>query len=432
MNIPGEKAKSLIERDHKYVSPCYIRPYPAVISRGFGAKVVDVDGNEFIDCTAGIAVVATGHCHPEVVKAIHAQAKKLIHMSGTDFYYPIQVELAEKLAEIVPGGKNKKVFFCNSGTEAVEASMKLARYATGREKFLAFFGAFHGRTFGALSLTASKAVQRKKFGPLLPGVVHIPYGYCYRCTYNLEYPKCDFACLHYLEDVIFTKHSPAEEFAAVVFEPIQGEGGYIIPPDGYFQRLRDIVSPHGILLVDDEVQAGMGRTGKMFAIEHWEVKPDMLALAKGIASGMPLGASVARSSLCTWKSGAHASTFGGNPVCCAAALATIKLLEAELIEHAGEMGDYMLAELKKIGEHYGFIGEVRGKGLMIAFEVVKDKKSREPAPALRNRVVVECFKKGLLILGTGDTAIRFSPPLVIKQDEASRALDILLDVLRGI
>lgn len=432
MDIPGEKAKFLIERDHKYVSPCYIRPYPAVISTGSGAKVLDVDGNEFLDCTAGIAVAATGHCHPKVVEAIQTQAERLIHMSGTDFYYPIQVELAEKLAEIVPGGKNRKVFFCNSGAEAVEASMKLARYATGREKFLAFFGAFHGRTFGALSLTASKAVQRRRFGPLVPGVTHVPYGYCYRCAYNLNYPECDFACLHYIEDVIFKKHSSPEQFAAVVFEPIQGEGGYVVPPEGYLQKLRDIVNPYGILLVDDEVQAGMGRTGKMFAIEHWGVIPDVVALAKGIASGMPLGASVARSSLSTWESGAHASTFGGNPVSCAAALATIALLEGELIENASKVGEYMLTESKKAQQKYGFIGDVRGKGLMLALEIVKDRETKQPAPELRNRIVTECFKKGLLVLGTGDTAVRFSPPLVINRDEASRALDILFEVLGGI
>lgn len=432
MSIPGEKAKALIEKDHKYISPCYIRPYPAVISRGSGVKVWDVDGNEFIDCTAGIAVVATGHCHPAIVEAIRQQAEKLIHMSGTDFYYPIQAELAEKLAEIVPGGKNKKVFFCNSGAEAVEASMKLARYSTGRKKFLAFLGSFHGRTFGALSLTASKTVQRKGFAPLIPGVVHVPYGYCYRCAYNLEFPKCNFACLHYIEDVIFKKHSPPEEFAAVVFEPIQGEGGYIIPPDGYFQKLREIMTPYDILLVDDEVQAGMGRTGRMFAIEHWGIIPDIVALAKGIASGMPLGASVARSSLCTWESGAHASTFGGNPVSCAAALATIALLEDELIENAEKVGQYILTELKKAAEKYEFVGDVRGKGLMIGLEIVKDKDTRTPSPELRDRIVMECFKKGLLILGTGDTGVRFSPPLVISRDEASKALEIFFEVLSGI
>ncbi len=432
MNCPGEKAKALIERDHKYISQCYIRPYPAAISKGSGVKVWDVDGNEFIDCTAGIAVVATGHCHPKVVEAIKNQAERLIHMSGTDFYYPVQVDLAEKIVEIVPGGKNKKVFFCNSGAEAVEASMKLSRYYTGRKKFLAFFGAFHGRTFGALSLTASKTIQRNRFGPLVPGVVHIPYAYCYRCAYNLEYPGCDFACLRYIEDVIFKKHSAPEEFAAVVFEPIQGEGGYVIPPDGYFERLRNILKPYDILLVDDEVQAGMGRTGKMFAIEYSEVIPDIIALAKGIASGMPLGASVVRSSLSTWGSGAHASTFGGNPVSCAAALATIALLEDELIENANKVGDYILAELKAAQDRYGFIGEVRGRGLMIGLEIVKDKESRKPAPELRNRIIDECFQKGLLMLGTGETGVRFSPALVITRDEASAALDIFFEVLNGI
>jgi len=432
MSIPGEKAKALIERDHRYISGCYIRPYPAVIATGSGVKVWDVDGNEFIDCTAGIAVVAAGHCHPKIVEAICTQAKRLIHMSGTDFYYPIQVEVAAKLAEIVPGGENRKVFLCNSGTEAVEACMKLARYATRRTKFLAFFGAFHGRTCGALSLTASKNVQRRGFGPLVPGVIHIPYGYCYRCAYNLEYPSCDFACVHYIEDVIFKKHTSPEEFAALVFEPIQGEGGYVIPPEGYFQALRDMLKPYEILLVDDEVQSGMGRTGKMFAIEHWGVIPDVVAVAKGIASGMPLGACVARSALSTWESGAHASTFGGNPVSCAAALATISLLEEELIENANEVGQFMLTQLQKAKDRYEFVGDLRGRGLMIGLEIVKDRKTREPAVELRDRIVNECFSKGLLLLGTGETGVRFSPPLVISREEASRALDIFFDVLQGI
>jgi 4-aminobutyrate aminotransferase len=353
-------------------------------------------------------------------------------MSGTDFYYPAQVDLAEKLVEIVPGGKNKKVFFCNSGAEAVEASMKLARYATGRKRFVAFYGAFHGRTFGALSLTASKAVQRKGFGPLLSGVVHAPYGYCYRCPYNLEYPGCNFACVHYIEDVIFKKHSPPEEIAALILEPIQGEGGYIIPPPGYFEKLKEIIEPHGILMVDDEVQAGMGRTGKMFAIEHWDVIPEIVALAKGIASGMPLGASVAKSSLCTWGSGAHASTFGGNPVCCAAALATVDLLENGLIDNAEKTGGYILEELSRAQERHEFIGDVRGKGMMIGLEFVKDKKTKEPAPELRDRIVMDCFHKGLLVLGAGSTGMRFSPPLVITRDEASAALDIFFDVLKSI
>lgn len=427
--LPGEKAKEVLARDRTYISPSYARPYPAVIERGKGMWVWDVDGNRFLDFAAGIGVVQTGHCHPEVVDAVKNQAENLIHISGTDFYYPIQVALAEKLAEIVPGGKNRRTFFCNSGAEAMETSLKLARWATKRPNVIAFVGAFHGRTMGALSLTGSKGVQRQDFFPLVPGVFHVPYGYCYRCTFNLTYPSCDFACIAYIEDVVLNTLSPPDNTCAFVAEPIQGEGGYIVPPDGYFQRLKELADKYDILLIIDEVQSGMGRTGKMFAIEHWGVKPDLVAIAKGIASGMPLGALVARSSLMNWQPGSHASTFGGNPVSCAAALKTIELLEAGLIANAANMGDYMLGRLSELTESHTMVGDVRGKGLMIGVEIVENRK-KQAAPQKRNWLVEECFKRGLLILGAGRTAVRFSPPLVVTRKEADEALEIFEESLK--
>ena len=429
MDLPGKKAKQVLERDRRYISPSYSRPYPAVIERGEGMWVWDVDDNRFLDFAAGIAVVQTGHCHPDIVEAITTQAGKLIHMSGTDFYYPIQTELAEKLAEIVPGGKNKRTFFCNSGAEAMETSIKLARYATNRPNILAFIGAFHGRTMGALSLTGSRSVQREGFFPLIPGVFHVPYGYCYRCSFNLTHPSCNFACIDYIEEELFRTICPPQDVCAFVAEPIQGEGGYIIPPQGYFQKLKALAEKYGALLILDEVQSGMGRTGKMFAIEHWGVKPDMVAIAKGVASGMPLGALVARSSLMNWGPGSHASTFGGNPLSCAAALKTIELLEKGLVENAARLGSYMLDRLSKLTKTHHLVGEVRGKGLMIAVEIVEDQESRKPAPNKRDWLVQECFRRGLLILGAGKTAARFSPPLIVSEREADQALTIFEESL---
>ncbi len=430
MDLPGKKAKEVLERDRRYISPSYARPYPAVIQRGEGMWVWDVDGNRFLDFAAGIGVVQTGHCHPEIVEAIRNQAGNLIHISGTDFYYPIQTQLAEKLAEIVPGGRNKKTFFCNSGAEAMETSLKLARYATDRPNVIAFMGGFHGRTMGALSLTGSKSVQRRSFFPLVPGVFHVPYGYCYRCSFNLTYPSCSFACIDYIEREVFRTVCPPEDVCGFVVEPIQGEGGYIVPPDGYFQKLKGLADKYEILLILDEVQSGMGRTGRMFAIEHWGVKPDMVGIAKGVASGMPLGALVARSSLMDWQPGSHASTFGGNPVSCAAALKTIQLLEKELIENAAKVGKYILEGLNRLSETHGLIGDVRGKGLMIGIEIVEDRESREAAPEKRDWLVEECFRRGLLVLGAGPTTVRLSPPLVATQREAEEALGTLDESLR--
>uniref|UniRef100_A0A7V3RGZ7 Acetyl ornithine aminotransferase family protein n=1 Tax=candidate division WOR-3 bacterium TaxID=2052148 RepID=A0A7V3RGZ7_UNCW3 len=423
--LPGPKAREFLKKDSKFISPSYTRAYPAVIEKGSGVWVTDVDGNEFLDFSSGIAVLATGHCHPEIVKAIKEQSEKLLHMSGTDFYYPYQIELAEKLAEIVPGGKNKKVFFGNSGAEAVECAMKLARYHTRRPRYIAFTGAFHGRTFGALSLTSSKAGQRRFFGPLLPDVTHVPYAYCYRCPFNLTYPGCNLECVRYIEEVVFKKIAPPEEVAAIFVEPIQGEGGYIVPPDGFLPELRKLCNDYDIILVDDEVQTGMGRTGKMFAIEHFNTKADMYCIAKGIASGLPLGVCVANSSLMDWPPGAHASTFGGNPVSCASALKTIELLENGLIENAAKLGEIALKRMNELRDHYDFIGDVRGKGLMIGIEFVSDKKTKTPIKDKRDAVVYEAFKQGLLILGAGESTIRLIPPLVITEEELHTGLDIL-------
>ncbi|MBI2167703.1 MAG: acetyl ornithine aminotransferase family protein [Candidatus Omnitrophica bacterium] len=423
--LPGPKARALIQRDAHVLSPSLTRPYPFVAETGRGVWLKDPDGNEFLDFTAGIAVTTTGHCHPRVVRAIQRQASRLLHMSGTDFYYEPQVRLAEKLAGLAPGKGKKKVFFTNSGAEAVEAAIKLARYHTKREKLIAFFGAFHGRTLGALSLTASKVVQREKFGPLLPGVVHAGYGYCYRCPYNLKYPECNISCVSYLEDTLFKKTVPADEVAAIIVEPIQGEGGYVMPPPGYHEALRELTRRHKILLIVDEIQSGMGRTGKMFAIEHWGVEPDIVTVAKGIASGMPLGAMIARSELADWEPGSHATTFGGNPVACEAALETIHLVESGLMKNAERVGDYLEARLWDLARKFPLIGDVRGVGLMQGIELVRDRSTKEPAVSERNKIIQKAFRRGLLLLGCGESGIRFSPALVVNQKEVDLAMEIL-------
>lgn len=430
MKIPGPKAKSWVKRDQKVISPSYTRSYPAVITRGRGTTVWDSDGNAFIDFNAGIASVATGHCHPQVVQAIKRQAQNLIHMSGTDFYYPSQIRLAEKLVSLFPKKKKAKIFFANSGTEAIEAGMKLARWKSRRPRFLAFTGAFHGRTFGSLSLTNSKPIQREGFAPFLPQVHHAPYAYCYRCPLNLKYPSCKIACADYIEDEMFKKSVPPEEVAAVVVEPIQGEGGYIVPPEGWLEKIKKITAKYGILFFADEVQSGMGRTGKMFAVEHTKVVPDMIAMAKAIASGLPLGVLMSRAGIMTWPPGAHASTFGGNPVSCEASLATIELLQKSLIKNAQIQGAYILKRLRELQKEYEVIGDVRGRGLMIGLELVQDRETKKPAIDFRNKIVNECFKKGLLILGCGQNTIRFCPPLIVKRSTIDQALDIFTSVLK--
>jgi 4-aminobutyrate aminotransferase len=427
--LPGPKAKALIERDSKVVSPSYTRGYPLVIDRASGCEVQDVDGNVFLDCAAGIAVNSTGHSHPDVVRAITEQAQRFLHMSGTDFYYEPQVRLGEELASVVPMQGGAKSFFGNSGTEAIEASLKLARYATGRPNFIAFLGGFHGRTLGALALTASKTVQRHRLGPFMPGVFHAPYADCYRCPVGLEPDNCAAECLDYLEHELLVHLVSPDEVAAVVVEPIQGEGGYVVAPDQFMQRLRDLTKQHGILIVDDEVQSGMGRTGKMFAIEFTKVEPDIIAIAKGIASGMPMGIATARADLMTWPPGTHASTFGGNPVSCAASLATIKLLKDQLMKNAADVGAHLMAGLKNLMSTHTLIGDVRGRGLMVGVELVRDRQTKERASEERDAVVNGAFRRGLLILGAGKNSIRFSPPLVLTRAEADVAIRILDEAL---
>jgi 4-aminobutyrate aminotransferase len=422
--LPGPKATQIIARDQAVISPSYTRGYPLVMKRGEGAVVEDVDGNHFLDFAAGIAVVATGHSHPRVVSAIQKQAAEFLHMSGTDFYYESMVQLAEQLAKLTPGNVPRRVYFGNSGTEAIEAAIKLARYHTGRDQFVAFLGGFHGRTMGALSLTGSKVTQRRGFHPPLP-VQHIPYAYCYRCAYGKEPSTCHVECVNVLEEQLFKTILPAEEVAAIVVEPIQGEGGYLVPPAKFHEELRRVADKYGILLIHDEVQSGMGRTGRMFASEHFGVTPDIVTLAKGIASGMPLSATVARAEVMNWPPGAHASTFGGNPVSIAAALTTIELLEEELVENAARMGDYLLARMNTWPQRFRRVGDVRGRGLMIGFELVLDQETKERAPALREHVEALAFERGLLILGCGQNSIRLCPPLVITRDQANFALDTL-------
>jgi len=431
-SLPGPKAQAIIERDGAVVSPSYTRSYPLVAARGEGAMIEDVDGNRFLDFTAGIAVVSTGHCHPKIVEAIQRQAAELIHMSGTDFYYPNMVDLAEKLAMIAPGDVPRRVYFGNSGTEAVEAALKMARYHTGRGRFIAFFGSFHGRTMGSLALTGSKSVQQKGFFPVVQGVSHVPYANCYRCAYGKTPDSCAVECVKVIEDQLFRHTVPPEEVAAIFVEPVQGEGGYVVPPKKFFDELRRVADQHDILIAADEVQSGMGRTGKMFASEHFDLVPDIIALAKGIASGMPLGATIARADVMDWRPGAHASTFGGNPVCISAALATIELLEQELIDNAARVGAHMKARLDEFPKRFPIVGDVRGLGLMIGLEIVRDQTTKERAPDLRDKIEQICFERGLLVLGAGPNSIRLSPPLVITKDQADHAVDTLAECLESI
>ena len=423
--LPGPKAQQIVERDHRVVSPSYTRDYPLVARAGRGAMVEDVDGNTFLDFAAGIAVVATGHCHPQVVAAIQKQAAELIHMSGTDFYYEGMATLAEKLASIAPGKGPKRVYFGNSGTEAVEAAMKLARYHTRRPNLIAFHGCFHGRTMGALSLTASKSVQRKNFGSLLAGVFHAPYPNTYRGAYGVRPEHAAADALAYIENELFKRVTDPQDVAAFFIEPIQGEGGYLPAPAEFLQGLERLCRTHGILLVADEVQSGMGRTGKWWASEHAGIEPDIVCAAKGIASGLPLGAMIAKAEVMDWKPGAHASTFGGNPVSIAASLATINVLEQGALANAARMGEFIFQQMAGWRERHKSVGDVRGKGLMIGVELVRDQKTREKAPELRNRILEMAFRRGLLILGAGENSLRLAPPLIIDEEQAAFAVRTL-------
>jgi 4-aminobutyrate aminotransferase len=430
--LPGPNARAIIERDGKVVSPSYTRDYPFVIARGEGATVEDVDGNVFLDCAAGIAVNSTGHAHPKVVAAIVDQAHKFLHMSGTDFYYEPQVKLGEDLAATAPFPGPVRTFYANSGTEANEAAIKLARYHTKRFGILGFLGSFHGRTLGSLSLTSSRAIQRRGFGPMAAGTFHAPYATCYRCPVGLTPDRCGAECLEFLEDQVLVHLISPDDVAAVMVEPIQGEGGYVVPARAFHERLRALTTKHGMLLMVDEVQSGMGRTGKMWAIEHFGVQPDVVTAAKGIASGLPLGVTVARADIMDWPPGAHASTFGGNPVSCAAAIATIDLLRTALVKNAAEVGDHLQQGLRALMDKHPIIGDVRGKGLMVGVELVRDRTTKERATTERNDVVNEAFRRGMLILGAGRNAVRFSPPLVLTKAQADTAIRIFDESLTAI
>jgi len=434
MNLPGPKARLIIDRDRAVISPSYPRAYPFVMDHGRGVDVWDVDGNHFLDFAAGIAVVSTGHSHPKVVKAIQEQAERFIHISS-DFYHANWVALGEKFDDIAPFSEDAVSFMTNSGTESVEAAIKLARHYTDRSQFIGFLGAFHGRTMGAVSITASKPIYHQDFYPLLNGVVHVPFPDPYR-PLLAQYPGEDYGetVVRYIDKQIFDHVLPAEEVAGIIVEPIQGEGGYVLPAPGFFPALRDLCDRYGILLIVDEVQSGMGRTGRWWAIENYGVEPDIVCAAKGIASGMPLGAMIARKSIVTWSKGAHGNTYGGNPLACVAALATIDLLETGYMQNAAEVGEYLIDALEEIkarhsaNNHPG-IGDVRGLGLMIGVEMVKDARTKEPAEELREQIINNAFKRGLLLLGCGKSTIRFAPPLNVTRQEVDEALQIFEEAL---
>jgi 4-aminobutyrate aminotransferase len=426
---PGPKGSAMVERDDRVISPSYTRSYPFVMSHGRGSEVWDIDGDRFIDFTAGVAVLAAGHAHPAIVAAITEQAQRYVHMAGTDFYLPEAVDLAETLARITPGDYEKQVFFTNSGTESNEAAMKLCHYYTGRPCFISFLGAFHGRTYGSMSLGTSKALHRTGFQPLLAGIYQAPYPNPFRPPFDVPTEQLGRACVSYIENTILQHQVRPEEVAGIFVEAIQGEGGYVIPPPDFFPALRALCDKYDIPLVVDEVQSGMGRNGKMFAIEHWDVVPDVISIAKGIGGGLPLGAIVAPKRMMTWPSGAHANTFGGNPVACAAALATIHLLETELLANANTVGAQIMDRVKGWPERFPMVGDVRGLGLMIGIDLVEDRSTRTPAGALRDQIVDEAFYRGLLLLGAGKGAIRLCPPLILTPELADEGLTILEDLL---
>jgi 4-aminobutyrate aminotransferase len=430
--LPGPNARRIVEGDNKWISPSYTRSYPMVAKRGRGVVVEDVDGNEFLDFSAGIAVVSTGHCHPEVVAAIQKQAGELIHMSGTDFYYENMLTLAERLSRIAPMRGPHKVYYGNSGTEAIEAAIKLSRYHTQRQNIIAFYGAFHGRTMGSLALTASKPQQKRRFAPLMPGVTHIPYPNLYRRPQGSDAKQYAIDCARFIEEKLFKTTLPAEEVAAIFVEPIQGEGGYVVAPPEFLRELRRICDENGILLVADEVQSGVGRTGKWWAIEHAGVEPDIVCIAKGIASGMPLGVTISKASIMDWVPGSHASTFGGNPVCIAAALATLDVIEREAMKNAAEVGRHILQRLSSWPQKHSIVGDVRGQGLMIGVEIVKDHASKTPAGPERDRIVDLAFQRGILYLGAGPNSIRIAPPLVVTRQQADEALDVLEECIETV
>ncbi|UCE43803.1 MAG: acetyl ornithine aminotransferase family protein [Candidatus Bathyarchaeota archaeon] len=430
---PGPRARELVKKDEALISPSYVRFYPLVIESAKGCILRDVDGNEYIDFNSGLVCLNVGHLHPKVVEAVKKQCERFLHYSNTDFYYREVVDLAGSLSKITPGAFEKKVYFGNSGTEAIEAAVKVSKWHTRKHRFIAFTGAFHGRTLGALSFTASKPVQRRHFFPLLSGVTHVPYPYCYRCPFKMSYPDCNYWCVDFIDELVLQKHVPPEEVAAIIFEPIQGEGGYVVPPQGYFQRLKKLADKYGLLLIDDEVQSGMGRTGRWFAIEHWGVEPDIVCIAKAIASGLPLGATVARASIMDWVGGSHASTFGGNPLACVTSLAVIDVIKEErLLENAAEQGSYILKHLENLKEECDIIGDIRGKGLMIGIEIVEDKETKKIAPEKSEEIMMRCWRRGIAVITCGASAVRIVPPLTITRELVDAGLEIIEDVVKEV
>ena len=427
-SLPGPKAQALLARDRAVSSPSYPRDYPFVIAKGRGSEVWDVDGNRFLDFAAGIAVCSTGHAHPEVVQAIKSAADEFLHISS-DYWHERMTRLGERINELDPLGEPAQILICQSGTESVEGALKLARYVTGRPRFIGFLGGFHGRSMGSLSFTASKYTQQAGFFPTMPGVTHVPYPNLYRPL--LAGADQGRAVLEYIENVLFACNVPASEVAAILVEPIQGEGGYLVPPDGFLAGLRSLCDRHGILLIFDEVQSGIGRTGKMFAAEHWGVRPDIMTLAKGLGSGLPIGLVVAKKTLMEkWKRGAHGNTYGGNPICCAAALATLDLVEREYALNAAQVGAYFQERLRELQKEFECIGDVRGKGLMIGAELITDRASRKPAAALCQRVLTRAFHNGLILLSCGTSTVRFIPPLMVSREHVDEAVGLLKIALR--
>ncbi len=432
VNLVGENAKEVISKDEKYIATT-TKALPAVVKEAKGVVFEDVDGNILFDFTSGVGVVNTGHSHPKVVEAIKKQAERFLHFAGTDYYYDVEAELARKLVELTPGNFDKKVYYGNSGAEAVEAAIKMAKWSTGRKFFMAFIGAFHGRTMGALSLTASKPVHKQRFFPWMPGVVHVPYPNPYRNPFGIDgYEEPDElvnAVINYME-YVFSHYVPADEVAAIFVESIQGEGGYVVPPKNFLKELYKLANEHGILLIDDEIQSGFGRTGKWWAIEHFGVTPHAITMAKAMASGIPISACVYPAENDFKVKGAHSTTFGGNPVACAASLATIEVLSNGVIENAAKQGEYMGKRLKELEEKYEIVGDARGIGLMQATEIVKSKESKEIDPKARDEIVERAFKKGLLLLGCGESAIRYIPPLVVTREQIDSAMDILEEAIK--
>ncbi len=428
----GKKSRAVIRRDKRVISTSYTRGHPMVIERGEGVNIWDPEGKKYLDFTSGIAVANVGHSNPDVVEAVKAQADNILHNAGTDFYNELGVKLAEKLVRITPG-RNQRIFFTNSGTESVECAFKLARWRSRKTRFISFINSFHGRTYASMTLSGSKPIQRDHFGPLVPGVIHVPYAYCYRCPFDQKAGECSLECLDYIEKTILKTVLPPDEVAGIFMEPVQGEGGYVVPPGGFLKGLQKICRDNGFFLIADEIQTGFARSGKWFASQHFGIKPDIITLAKGIAGGMPLGACVAHKNIMRWPPGSHASTFSGNPLSCAAALASIRYIKRhKLRKNAARLGRFGLRFLEEMREKYKVIGDVRGLGLMIGVELVKDKRTKELNPEDQKRVILKSMKKGLLLLYGGKSTIRIAPPLVITKEEFEHGLEILDEVIKGL